>query len=53
MPQVRIRFDYEIYNQNNELLNTGYAQLAFVNMKHNRPCKAPQMVLDNIEKFFK
>lgn len=30
---VKIEFDYEIYNEKNELLTTGYSMLVFVDMK--------------------
>lgn len=41
-PLVRIRFTYELFNQAGDLINTGETQLAFVDIKRNRPCKAPE-----------
>jgi acyl-CoA thioester hydrolase len=52
MPKVRITFDYEIYNQNNELLNTGTTLLVFVNKVSNKPCLAPTSFLEKISKYF-
>lgn len=52
MPKVRIAFEYEIYNQKNELLNTGKTMLAFVNKATNKPCLAPKTFLEKIAKFF-
>lgn len=43
---VRMRFDYEVYNQNGELLNHGYTILVFVSKQHGRACKPPQWFLD-------
>lgn len=52
LPSVRISFDYEIYNQNQELLNTANTVLVFKNMKTNKPCKAPDSFLEKLKKFF-
>jgi acyl-CoA thioester hydrolase len=52
MPKVRIAFDYEVYNQNNILLNTGNTKLAFVNKQNNKPCLAPSSFLEKIANFF-
>ena len=38
---VRIPFEYEVYNQKNELLNTGKVTLICVDKKTNKPCKLP------------
>jgi acyl-CoA thioester hydrolase len=45
-PVVKIKFDYEMYNEKNELLNTGYTTLVFVDKETKRPTKAPQYFLD-------
>lgn len=45
---VKIEFDYEIYNENKELLTTGYSMLVFVDMKSGRPILPPDYVLDKI-----
>ncbi|HLT89094.1 MAG TPA: thioesterase family protein [Sphingobacterium sp.] len=52
-PVVRIKFEYEIYNQNGVLLNTGYTQLVFVDMKKNKPCRAPQIFQKKIDRYFR
>jgi acyl-CoA thioester hydrolase len=52
MPGVRIHFRYELYNPNNELINTGETLLVFVNMSTNRPCMPPQDFLDALKPFF-
>ncbi len=52
LPALKITFDYEIYNQKEELLNTGNTTLVFINMATNRPCKAPESFLEKIGKFF-
>lgn len=51
-PSVRIKFDYEVYNENGDLLNTGMTQLVFVDMKRNRPCRAPEVFMEKMTPYF-
>ncbi|MFD1768248.1 acyl-CoA thioesterase [Sphingobacterium suaedae] len=51
-PLVRIKFEYEVFNQQGILLNTGSTQLVFVDMKKNKPCRAPQIFQEKMEPFF-
>jgi acyl-CoA thioester hydrolase len=44
-PSVKFEFNFEIYNQQNELLTTGFTSLVFIDMKRNRPTKAPESIL--------
>ena len=48
---VKIEFDYEIYNEDNELLTTGYSMLVFVDMKTGRPILPPDYVVEKINSF--
>ena len=48
---VKIEFDYEIYNEENELLTTGYSMLVFVDMKTGRPMLPPSYVLEKLNCF--
>ncbi|MCF6280547.1 MAG: acyl-CoA thioesterase [Flavobacteriaceae bacterium] len=52
IPSVKIEFDFEISNQNNELLTTGYTSLVFIDMKRNRPTRCPQNLLEKITPLF-
>ena len=45
---VKIEFDYEIYNEDNELLTTGYSMLVFVDMKTGRAILPPDYVVEKI-----
>ena len=47
---VKIEFDYEIHNEQNELLTTGNSILVFVDMKTGRPTQVPDYILELIEK---
>ncbi|MBV1887711.1 MAG: acyl-CoA thioesterase [Urechidicola sp.] len=51
-PSIKIEFDFEIYNQNNELLTTAYTKLAFIDSKKNRPTKCPEHLLKKINLLF-
>ena len=46
LSSVKIEFDYEITNENNELLTTGYSVLVFVDMKTGRPTAPPEYILN-------
>lgn len=48
-PSARIEFDYEIRNEENELLTTANSTLVFVNMKTNRPMRIPDAILEKIK----
>jgi acyl-CoA thioester hydrolase len=52
MPRIKIHFKYELYNEKQELINTGETLLVFINMKTNRPCLAPQEFRDKLKAFF-
>lgn len=51
-PAVRIKFEYEVYNEMGTLLNTGTTQLVFVDISRNRPCKAPDVFMKQMEPYF-
>lgn len=52
-PTVRIKFEYEIYNEENKLINKGETLLAFVDKKTNRPCRPPKPMEIVLEPYFK
>jgi acyl-CoA thioester hydrolase len=45
---VKIDFDYEIYNENQELLTIAHSVLVFVDMKTGRPMLPPTYVIDKL-----
>lgn len=45
---VKIEFDYEIYNDKQELLTTGNSILVFVDMKTGRPTMPPDYVREKL-----
>ena len=46
MPTARIRFEYEVYNSQDELLNTGMTALGFLHADTHRPTRAPQWFVE-------
>ena len=52
MPAVKIKFNYKIYNEQNELLTDGYTTLVFIDMKTNRPTRMPENIKQVVEKYF-
>lgn len=53
IPELRIQFLYQIFNQNNELINSGETTLVFVDMKTNQLCKIPSQLSVPLLKHFK
>jgi acyl-CoA thioester hydrolase len=45
-PLIKFEFKFEVFNEQNELLTTGLTTLVFIDMKRNKPTKAPQNILD-------
>ena len=52
IPGARIDFEYEVYNENKELINKGETTLVFVDMKTKKPTSAPQEFIDDIKRYF-
>ena len=48
-PSVKIEFDYEILNENNEILTTGNSVLAFMDIHKKRPTRCPDYILDQLQ----
>ncbi len=52
IPSVRIKFEYEIYNEHEKLIHTGETLLAFVNIKSGRPCRPPEIFERVLKPYF-
>ncbi len=46
---VKIEFDYEIYNEQGELLTIAHSVLVFVDMKTGRPMTPPDYIIAKME----
>tara|TARA_R110002073_G_scaffold40547_5_gene115072 strand:+ start:184617 stop:184973 length:357 start_codon:yes stop_codon:yes gene_type:complete len=51
-PSVRIAFDFRLFNEDQELLTEGHTSLVFIDMKKNRPTKAPHYITEKIDPLF-
>lgn len=52
LPTARLTFHYEVYNEKNELLNTGITELVFVHQETMKPCRAPHTFISLIKNYF-
>ena len=51
-PSVKIKFEYEIFNGENTLINKGETVLVFINKVTNRPCRQPPAMEKVLQRFF-
>jgi len=49
IPTASIEFDYQIENENGEIVTTGNTVLAFIDINRNRPTRCPQHILDKLQ----
>jgi len=52
LPTVRLNVEYEIYNEEDQLINTGKTVLVFVNKETRRPCQPPANFMQNVRQYF-
>ena len=50
MPMVRLKVSYELYNEDNKLINTGHTWLGFLNAETKRPRRAPQSLIEGLKR---
>lgn len=48
-PSARIEFEYELYNEDKDLLTTAKTTLVFVNKETNKPLRAPEYLLKKLK----
>jgi acyl-CoA thioester hydrolase len=51
LPKVRIKFDYESYNQKKEMINFGSTTLVFINKITKKPVHCPSSLLDKLNQY--
>jgi acyl-CoA thioester hydrolase len=51
-PGIRIKFEYEIYNEENKLIHIGETLLVFVDKLTSKPCRPPEAMEKVLEPFF-
>ena len=52
IPQTRINFEYEVFNEKGNLLNKGDTTLVFIDIQTNKPCAAPAAFIEKLKKHF-
>jgi acyl-CoA thioester hydrolase len=52
LPSVRIRFEYEVYNERGEKLNFGETTLVFTDAKTRKPRRPPEYFMEKVKAFF-
>ena len=52
MPALKICFRYEIYNADDELINSGETNLAFVDKNKQKPIKTPDWFKAKLSEYF-
>jgi acyl-CoA thioester hydrolase len=52
MPSARIRFDYEIFRENGELIHIGHSVLVFVSVESKKIVAPPHAVMNALYGFF-
>jgi acyl-CoA thioester hydrolase len=52
LPEARMVFQHEIYNQNNELIHTGEVTLIFFDGLRKKPVRAPEFLLQLMQPYF-
>lgn len=49
IPRASIEFEYELLDEDSNLLATGVTVLAFIDMERQRPTRCPQYLLDQLQ----
>jgi len=52
LPGVRMSFDYELFNEKEELINIGSTILVFFDMVKKKPCSPPVYFLEKIAQYY-
>ncbi|MDN5200691.1 thioesterase family protein [Fulvivirgaceae bacterium BMA10] len=51
-PGVRIKFNYEIFNEDDQLIHLGETLLVFVNTETGKPCRPPKKMQELLDPYF-
>jgi acyl-CoA thioester hydrolase len=49
---TRIKFEYEVYNEEQTLLNVGETTMVFVDMKSGRPTAIPELIHQKLDAYY-
>ena len=51
-PSLKMKFVYEVFNEENELINSGETVLVFIKQATMKPCRMPQVMDDLLHPYF-
>ncbi|AWW30137.1 acyl-CoA thioesterase [Echinicola strongylocentroti] len=52
IPGVKIRFEYDIFNEAEELIHKGHTLLTFLKKDDHRPCRPPADLVNLLKSYF-
>ena len=52
MPEARIFFEYETFNESEQLINMAKTTLVFIKSSTGKPCSAPENLTEKLRKYF-
>lgn len=52
LPGARIRFEYQVFNESNELITEGWTTLTFLKKESHQPIRPPKNLLDLLKPYF-
>ncbi len=52
LPTKKMEFEYEVFNEQGKLINTGNTTLVFVDMKTGKPTNPPKEFMEKIRGYF-
>lgn len=52
LPGSRLRFTYEVFNEEEKLINLGETTLVFISKESEKPIQAPEFLLNLLKPFF-
>lgn len=51
-PGVRIRFEYQIFDESGKLIHEGETRLVFIQMNTGKPCRPPEVFMKVLQPYF-
>ncbi len=51
-PRVKVKFEYEIYSNQKDLIHEGETTLVFVDKVTRKPCKPPEILQKVLQPYF-
>lgn len=52
LPSVKIKFEYQLFNESKKLIHTGATTLVFLRKDTMRPCRCPMPLIEVLKPYF-